>query len=451
MNDENLEALTNKLNEIIAQSEEKLKLLHASVESAKEKEKELNIYNNRIAELKGIAETNNNSVAEILNQVNVNKETIQTFHDESKNNHDEINSFNSKIEESKKKIGEILAEGEETIKNVSNILIDANSIDGQINACKSVIEELKARAEEKVESISQLLTEASDVRRKIDELYDSTRDLNGQVTTLYDQCKSRTEEINKFYSVFEDLKGKIENPDTGIASTLESVKKISLTVLDTNKEATAAKENIIADKLKSSELLRESLKLKDDISHNYEQSEKTKSEIGKILDLVRDTGLANSFDKRRKRSQRSLVIWGGVILFGIILSAYLIHKVFLSKESEALFDKVSNDYIKFLLRITLTAPGVFTAWFGASQYSKERYYLEQYEFKTAAALALENYTKLLRESYPEKLNEIFPVNIEMIKSVYKEPEYFKPKTSMWAKIKHPKSEGEFEAGAKQEE
>lgn len=343
----------------------------------------------------------------------------------------------NELNELKQKIQVILTDGQTKLSEVTAIADGAKQKEAELNTYHSRIIELKIATEGNSNSLTETLNAANVVKQQIDELHRLATEAKAVIDSIHQDSNNKTTEINNYYNTFQELRQKVDNSETGIAITLTKATEFFGQISKTNTDANTTKEEIIANKVKSEGLLSESILLKTNITNNFTESERLKTEIGKILDLVRDTGLANSFDKRRKRSQWSSLIALGIVILGVIISVISIYKVFLTIEGQALFDKINNDYIKFLLRLTLTAPGVFMAWFGAAQYSKERYFLEQYEFKTAAALALENYTKLLKDNYASKVDEIFALSLELIRSVYKEPTYIKPKTSFFARVKMP--------------
>jgi hypothetical protein len=351
----------------------------------------------------------------------------------------------NEINELRQKIQSVLTDGQTKLAEVTAIADGAKQKEAELNIYHSRIIELKAAAEGNANSLTETLNSAIAVKQQIDELHRLATEAKTSIDTIQQDINNKNNEINNYYNTFQELKQRVDNPETGIAPTLAKATEFFGQISKTNSDATATKEEILTNKVKSEGLLNESTQLKTNIESNFTDSQKLKTEIGKILDLVRDTGLANSFDKRRKRSQWSSIIALGIIVVGVIISAISIYQVFLTDKGQALFDKVENDYIKFLLRLTLTAPGVFMAWFGASQYSKERYFLEQYEFKTAAALALENYTKLLKDNFVGKEQAIFDLSIELIRSVYKEPTYIKPKTSIFTRVKVPMTNGSVDA------
>lgn len=385
------------------------------------------------------------------NELNELRQKIQDILIEGQSKLIEINSI---VDSSKQLECEVIAvnqrnqeaalQGQTKLTEISAISDNSKLKENELNTYHSRIIELKGAAESTSSSLTDVYNNAVVVKQQIDELHRLATDAKNAIDQFNYEIYNKTIEINDYFNSFQGLRQKIEHPEEGISTLLNKTKELFGQVANTTIEVTNSKDEILKNKLKSDSIVEETTILKGKVANNYSDSEKLKLDIGKILDLVRDTGLANSFDQRRKRSQLSSLIALGVIILGVFVSAVSIYKVFLTNEGQALFNTIQNDYIKFLLRLTLTAPGVFTAWFGAAQYSRERFFLEQYEFKTAAALALENYTKLLKENYVNKEEDIFKLNVELIKSVYKEPSYVKPKTSFFTRFKVPNTDTEFD-------
>jgi hypothetical protein len=349
-----------------------------------------------------------------------------------------VNAASNDIIALKTQASQSLTDGQEKITLITSISESAKQKEQEINVYNTRILELKTAAESNLTTITDVHNQAQALKQKIEELHASVTVSNQNINQILQESTNKVTELGTYFKNFQDLKAKLDHPDNGLAVTLTKANEVVNQIIKNNEAAVQTKDSILSSKVTSETLLKEVTQVKGNIDANFTESVRLKGEIGKILDLVRDTGLANSFDRRRKRSQNSLLISLGVIIIGVSLSGYLINHVFFTEEGLKLFENIESDYIKFLLRLTLTAPGVFIAWFATTQYTKERYFLEQYEFKTAAALALENYTKLLKQNYVGKEREIFDLNVDLIKSVYKEPEYVKPKSTFITRFKSDK-------------
>ena len=123
---------------------------------------------------------------------------------------------------------------------------------------------------------------------------------------------------------------------------------------------------------------------------------------------------------------------------------------FLNKDHQEIFNSIGNEFVKFLFRITVTSPAVFLIWFSAAQFSKERYVLEQYEYKTSTAIAINSYAKLLKDRFPDTKydDQRYAQITELIGKIFKETEYFKQKTSLHLKM--PFSKGEMKVTSEEQ-
>jgi hypothetical protein len=446
MDNEELNKQKEEISNLFSESQEKLSSVTTLLENSKAKEAEINELIAKIA-------ASNEQFKVQLNQTQAEGQekisSITAISENAKVKEAEINELIAKVaasnEQFKVQLNQIQAEGQEKITSITAISENAKQKEQELNVFHSRIVELKATVEANSASVTEVHTQALTIRQQINDLLQAVTTSNQSVNQLLQDCTNKTSEIKSFFTIFQELKAKIENPESGLSIILSKANEHLGQIIKNGEAAAKTKEDVLSNKIKSEGLLKDTDTLKQSVNANFDESERLKKEIGKILDLVRDTGLANSFDQRRKRSQTSCLISIGAVIVGALLSSWLIHKVFFSEDGQKLFEKIDNDYIKFLIRLTLTAPGVFLAWFAATQYIKERHFLEQYEFKTAAALALENYTKLLKQNYGNtKEKEIFDLNVELIKSVYKEPEYFKSRQRFSSKFKIPKLETEGE-------
>lgn len=286
----------------------------------------------------------------------------------------------------------------------------------------------------------------------------------------FEIIKSKYEEIEKFANEINEYKKQIEDEENG-------VKKVFSETVVLNDEIESDRESIKESKNDFDKLIKTSIasieQTKEDILKKKIQIENTQSEIeeinkemttyndaatsmvksiGNILDLVTDRGLANSFDERRKRVEKSMNRWKYLLIGSVLLAVFLL--VFLFGFNEKLFDwnNIQDSYMKFVFKVTLSSPLIFAIWFSSIQYSRERHILEQYEYKTATALVFEQYARILDDKFEEGFEkEKFDFITNLINKVYKETEYPKHGTELSAKIKEPFLNKEMNATAKAEE
>lgn len=355
-------------------------------------------------------------------------------------NEEELNALKGQIDQ-------VLIGAQARLEEINTITGRASAIETNLNELQQRVSDINAFSEGNSDKIQAVFNEAQQVKAKIDELYNQSSTQYTQINETVNSVSSKVNAIEQYFPSFEVIKGKIEDSETGLSATFNKSNEYLESIKNHRENARIAQDEVLSNKLKSDAAITETNALKADIAKYKEDSLKLKEDIGKILNLVSDTGLANSFDTRRKRSEKSIYVWGGLIILSVITGIVLINKIFLDKEAADIFSGIESDYVKFLLRLTLTSPAVFFIWFSASQFSKERHILEQYEFKTAAALALENYTRLLKDNYPSKEDKIFELAVSLIQKVYKQPIYSKDRaiSDINGKVKVPQAdiEGEF--------
>jgi tRNA 2-selenouridine synthase SelU len=135
-------------------------------------------------------------------------------------------------------------------------------------------------------------------------------------------------------------------------------------------------------------------------------------------ELAVNTGLAGSFDKRRKRIEDGFVTqWRknffiSLTSLGVIAAAILVISIF--KDGFTVSDLV-------FFRLSLLTPLIFYTGYAAVQYSKERALLEKYAFKATVASSLGSYTELLIKQFPDVDNEIVNFVISSMFGIYTEP------------------------------
>jgi uncharacterized coiled-coil DUF342 family protein len=207
----------------------------------------------------------------------------------------------NQLNELKQKVQDVLTDGQIKLSEISVISENAKYKETELNTFHTRIIELKLQAENKAGALTETYNNAVTIKQQIDELHNQATQQKNNIDALHTDSSTKTNGINEFFGKFQELRQQVENPEEGIASTLNKAVEIFGQISKTNSDATVSKDEILKHKIKSEGLLEESSQLKVNIYTKFLESEKLKEEIGQILDLVRDTGLANSFDRRRKR------------------------------------------------------------------------------------------------------------------------------------------------------
>ncbi len=292
---------------------------------------------------------------------------------------------------------------------LSKYLTEFNGITNKLNNEETGLKAVFKNATSTQLSLNAFKTECA---KKIKEISKQVETANGYL-----------ERINKSYKDFIDLKKKLEDPKTGLKVIL--------------KDSKSNLNDIVAIKDQTDKIFTEASRIKDDSNKflieieklaslsqessalilQYEkESLESKERIEQIYKLATDTGLATSFQARKRELGKGVRIWQTTLYVSVVLlffAVWLIH-------NESLREGVLV-YELFWFRLTLTLPIIFITMFSASQYSKERGLLERYAFKAATALALDSYTTLLTTKFSTAKDEILEFVLSSMSLIYREP------------------------------
>jgi hypothetical protein len=101
--------------------------------------------------------------------------------------------------------------------------------------------------------------------------------------------------------------------------------------------------------------------------------------------------LAIAFSLRQEEIEKELKRWRGILYYSVgallLLSViFFIYSFFITALT-----------LGFFLKISISLPFIYVVWFASKQYSKERFILERYAFKTAQAKSLNAFSKTVKE------------------------------------------------------
>lgn len=156
-------------------------------------------------------------------------------------------------------------------------------------------------------------------------------------------------------------------------------------------EAKASKEaidEIRSEALAQEEVLAKRLEVAEKrVMATDEAAKAAEDSVRKALKQVRDQGLASAFQRRSKQLRNERIAWGVLFLGSIVLLVFLaIH--FSRDISVFTFEELS---VNLLRRLGLAAPAIWVGWYSAKQLGRVSRIQEDYEYKTASALAYQSY------------------------------------------------------------
>ena len=146
-------------------------------------------------------------------------------------------------------------------------------------------------------------------------------------------------------------------------------------------------------------------------------AETLKEEVDRQLTVTTAGTLASAFDERQRRLRVSTWLWLGV-------SALILY--LLNEKSVFLVDNTLNSYLNnpvaLMIKFSITFPLLFALGLAVSFYKKERDLEEEYAFKSAVALSLGAYQKLLKDELAAGGNErVLHFIVESITGLYSSP------------------------------
>ncbi len=118
-----------------------------------------------------------------------------------------------------------------------------------------------------------------------------------------------------------------------------------------------------------------------------EAAKAAEDSVRKALKQVRDQGLASAFQRRSNQLRNERMVWGVLFLGSIVLLVFL--AVHFSRDiSVFTFEELT---VNLLRRLGLAAPAIWVGWYSAKQLGRVSRIQEDYEYKTASALAYQSY------------------------------------------------------------
>lgn len=189
---------------------------------------------------------------------------------------------------------------------------------------------------------------------------------------------------NDAIATVRDARDSILALETDASQAAASIKNVQL-------EAKASKEaidEIRSEALAQEEVLAKRLEVAEKrVLATDEAAKAAEDSVRKALKQVRDQGLASAFQRRSNQLRNERMVWGVLFLGSIVLLVFL--AVHFSRDiSVFTFEELT---VNLLRRLGLAAPAIWVGWYSAKQLGRVSRIQEDYEYKTASALAYQSY------------------------------------------------------------
>jgi uncharacterized coiled-coil DUF342 family protein len=148
----------------------------------------------------------------------------------------------NQLNELKQKVQDVLTDGQIKLSEISVISENAKSKETELNTFHTRIIELKLQAENKAGALTETYNNAVTIKQQIDELHNQATQQKNNIDALHTDSSTKTNGINEFFGKFQELRQQVENPEEGIASTLNKAVEIFGQISKTNTDATVSKD-----------------------------------------------------------------------------------------------------------------------------------------------------------------------------------------------------------------
>jgi hypothetical protein len=161
----------------------------------------------------------------------------------------------------------------------------------------------------------------------------------------------------------------------------------------------------------------------DKAKEHLEYTESRKEEIERLTGMAADGALGSKFHARETKLSKALPSWRIAIIAMTILSIFWVIVIFTFFPA-----KLNNEWVNLLVNLLKTTPVFILYGFVFKQYSKERNLEEEYAFKSAVAMTLTAYSRMLAEGDRDPNKSRQEMLLKSIENLYKEPKIHSEKT-----------------------
>ncbi len=329
------------------------------------------------------------------------------------------------LEKAKTDIETVKTSADSNLTQIKDALASVQSNIESMTTAYSDFETIKQKIDNGETGLAAILKQAEKFKTDIETVKTSADSNLTQIKDALASVQSNIESMTTAYSDFETIKQKIDNGETGLAAILKSSKDLKQDIFIIKDQSEGLYKEIknlnaesIAHHKQIVQLREQSESETNKIKEHEKTSQESKDKIVKLYGIVTGTGLANSFDARKKEIEVSMKSWYNILILTTTLLFASVAAVYITW-FQGNFQEISL----FLTRLTVTSPLLFFTIFATERYTHERNLLEKYAFKSATAFALESYTTLLKNTFKSQADEqkILDFVLDSMSTIYKEP------------------------------
>lgn len=275
-------------------------------------------------------------------------------------------------------------------------------------------ENIKGKIEGRDGEIDLLVQTANALKNDIENLKTSAQQRLAEIEGLLVQVQKQITQMQQEYERFVATQSKITDKNNGLEAVLAQSSAIQKKSAEVFVEIQSFRDESkkYLDEIQKNE--ESSGKLKAEIEGHLQVVTEKRTEVEKVVDLITDTGFANSFQKRERTLRFAAYFWLAILLSSITALSILLYKFFGKQETVP-------EIGMLLYRLTLTSPLLFLIGFSIRQYGNERTLEEKYAFKATIATVMRSHSDFLIDKANDTDIETAGVIRETIQNLYAEP------------------------------
>jgi hypothetical protein len=268
----------------------------------------------------------------------------------------------------------------------------AESIISQLNESKKTLDTFYQNKLNELQEIQNTLQTVRNNSTEITNILTKVSANNATIQQIVTQQKTNLDNINK----------NIEINNSNVAAH--------------NKEVESFKnnsKNILDEQAKQKSDFDDHLKVMNETSAFFEERRK---KLDDLIGIEVGVSLFRTFNKRKDELNKSIEFWRNAVWLMTAITFLLVIILF--------FVYNDKDWETILTNSLKSLPAFLLLYFSISQYKKERAFQEEYAFKSAVALTIDEYAKKI--SNDETKDDLI---INAVKGVYSPPSSFSVKES----------------------
>lgn len=236
--------------------------------------------------------------------------------------------------------------------------------------------------------------------KKLAGTYTELSRLKDELIAYKNSLTNSQQEANGIVESIKSIQSDSHNQMETIKQVANEISAVKETIEHTRIQAEEKRDSIISLETKATEQSQKLAEGEQKYTELTTQISEIKKEVKKQLAVATGGTLADSFARRKKHLMFSSYFWLVVLGASLLGLTFWIPTIV----NQIINGHLSNP-VSYFLKVSVTLPLIGASIFAARVHTKERELEEEYAFKSAVALSIAAYQKLLKDELSEGSNE----------------------------------------------